>query len=108
MRFLFRLISLLALVAAVIAGTIDAIRSVAAGRTLLTSLKTAWADISPGTLEALRQAVRQDLSGQAIAAGLQFVLAQPAFAVLLVLSLVFYWAGYRRKRPAFGDHYATR
>jgi hypothetical protein len=107
MRFVFRLISLLGLVAAVIAGTIDAIRSVAAGRMLLTSLDSAWTGISPGTLDALRQAIRQDLSGQIVAAALQYVLAQPAFAVLLVLSLIFYWAGYRRKRTTFDDRYAT-
>lgn len=108
MRFLFRFISILALVAAVIAGTIDAIRSVAAGRTLLTSLGAAWTDLSPATLAALRQAIRNDVSGHALAAGLQFVLAQPAFAVLLVLSLLFYWAGYRRRRHAAGGRYALR
>lgn len=107
MRFLFRFVSLLALVVAVIAGTIDAIRSVAAGRTILTSLGAAWGDLSPATLDALRQASGRDLPGHAAASALEFVLAQPAFAVLLVVSLLFYWAGYRRRRPALGGWSAT-
>ena len=49
-RFILRAISLVALVVAVMAGTIDAIQSVSASEPVLTPLAVAWSTASPDTI----------------------------------------------------------
>ncbi|HET7412667.1 MAG TPA: hypothetical protein VFJ18_08390 [Pararhizobium sp.] len=97
MRFLFRFLSFIALVAAVIAGTIDAIRSVAAGQVSLTSFSAAWAEVSARSLGHLETLIAADVPspGNEI---FTWLIAQPAFAVLLCLSFVLYCIGFRRRR----------
>lgn len=97
MRFLLRLLSLLVLVLAVIAGVVDAVQSIAAERVVMTSLGVAWADVSATTLEALRGWLAAAAPPSAIGA-LEFVLDQPASLALPALSLLLYILGYRRRR----------
>lgn len=100
MRFVARVVSMIFLVFAVIAGLVDAIQSVAAGQPILTQLMEAWSSNSPETLELVGGLFQTYLPAWAWDPGALWVLAQPAFAVFLVVSLVFYLAGHRRARPA--------
>jgi hypothetical protein len=100
MRFIARVVSLILLVIAVIAGLVDAIQSVAARRPVLTPLLDAWTQTSPDTLVLFADVFAAYLPSWIWDAGVLWVLAQPAFAVFLALSLLFYIAGYRRAKPA--------
>ena len=100
MRFVARVFSLIFLVFAVIAGMVDAIQSVAAEKLVMTSLMESWSSNSPDTLMLLEDAAATYLPAWVWDPGALWVLAQPAFAVFLLLSLVFYLVGYRRTRPA--------
>ncbi|WP_454853282.1 hypothetical protein [Rhizobium binxianense] len=96
MRFLLRLASLVALAAAVIAGTIDSIQSVAASAVVMTPMADAWQDLSPSTLSALQSSVSYYVHPRFYAFVSQWLLLQPAFAVFLVLSLLLWMIGYRK------------
>ncbi|MEP3437734.1 MAG: hypothetical protein ABJN75_13275 [Hoeflea sp.] len=100
MRFVVRVLSMVFLVFAVIAGLVDAIQSVAAGQPVLTPLIDTWSGNSPDTLAQFEGLFTAHLPSWVWDPGVTWVLAQPAFAVFLVLSLIFYLAGYRRARPA--------
>ncbi|WP_412050815.1 MULTISPECIES: hypothetical protein [unclassified Hoeflea] len=100
MRFVARVLSLLLLVVAVIAGLVDAIQSVAANRPVLTPLIEAWTATSPDTLALLSDLFADRLPGWAWDPAALWVLGQPAFAVFLALSLIFYLIGYRRPKAA--------
>jgi hypothetical protein len=101
MRFLLRLASLVALAAAVIAGTIDSIQSVAASAVVMTPMADAWQDLSPSTLSALQSSVSYYVHPRFYAFVFQWLLLQPAFAVFLVLSLLLWMIGYK-KPPVAG------
>ncbi|MGE7370199.1 hypothetical protein ACQKKX_14195 [Neorhizobium sp. NPDC001467] len=98
MSLFFHFFALLALVAAIAAGTVDAIQSVASSSVMLASLGDLWIGISPGTLVAAEDATQRYIHPQVWLQGAAFVLAQPACAVFLVLSLTLWIAGYRRPR----------
>jgi hypothetical protein len=100
MRFVARVLSLIFLVFAVLAGLVDAIQSVSAGELVLTPLMEAWTVNSPDTLAFLQDLLARYLAAPAWAAGGRWVLEQPASAVFLLFSLLFYLAGYRRSKPA--------
>jgi hypothetical protein len=100
MRFVARVLSLIFLVFAVLAGLVDAIQSVSAGKLVLLPLIDAWTVNSPDTLAFLQDLVAQYLPAPAWDAGVQWILEQPASAVFLLFSLLFYLAGYRRTKPA--------
>jgi len=100
MRFFARVLSLIFLVFAVLAGLVDAIQSVAADQLVLTPLIDMWSLNSPETLAFMQALVVQYFPQQIWDAGVIPVLEQPASAILLVLSLLFYLAGYRRRKPA--------
>jgi hypothetical protein len=59
-----------------------------------------WSAGSPDTLDFVEGLVAEYLPGPAWDTGLAWVLAQPASAVFLAVSLLFYLAGYRRAKPA--------
>lgn len=96
-RFIFRLLALIALVAAVIVGTIDATRSVAADAVLLTPFGVSWSSVSAGSLARLHGLLTADLPPPAVAA-FDWLLAQPAVAVLLAMALLLHLPGHRRRR----------
>ncbi|WP_408015691.1 hypothetical protein [Rhizobium alarense] len=96
MRFFLRFLSAVALVVAVMAGTIDAIQSIAANELVLTPLAVAWASASPETIAYVADTIMNRLHPHVWNYGAMWVLAQPAFAVLLALSLFFWVIAYRR------------
>jgi hypothetical protein len=93
--------SFVSLVVAILVGTLDAIQSVSSSRVVLTSLGNAWLNLDPESLTlaefSANDVVRTDIWRPLVAP----LLAQPACLVLLVLSLIFWLAGYR-KRPFAG------
>lgn len=99
MSLIFHFFSLLALVAAIAAGTVDAIQSVASSSTMLASLGDLWIAISPATLVAAEDLVELHIHPEAWQQGAAFLLTQPACAVFLVLALILWIAGYRRPKP---------
>lgn len=102
MRLFFRIVSFFCLMAAVILGVFDAIGSVAASGPILTSLRQVWTQIAPDALAAAENAAVVSVPLAAwISPAFAWVLAQPAFGVLLALSLLAWVAGYR-KQPAAG------
>lgn len=100
MRFVLRLISLFFLVIAVITGVVDAIQTVAAGGFAPTILGEAWREFSPDTLALARSTVLHYTHPYLWDPIIQWVLSQPAAAVFLALSLIFYLLGHRRRKPA--------
>ncbi|CDN56639.1 Hypothetical protein RG1141_CH43270 [Neorhizobium galegae bv. officinalis bv. officinalis str. HAMBI 1141] len=104
-RFVFHLLSGLALVAAIVAGTLDAIQSVSASSVVLTSLGNAWLNLDPESL-ALTEITATTYLGQDIwRPFVAPVLAQPAFAVFLGIALIFWMAGY--SRPQFAGRFSA-
>jgi hypothetical protein len=100
MRFVARVMSLIFLVVAVIAGLVDAIQSVAAHKPIFTPLIQSWNEASPATLELVADLFAGHLPLWVWDPAAIWVMAQPSFAVFLGLSLLFYLIGYRRKKPA--------
>lgn len=100
MRFILRLFSLVFLVIAVIIGVNDAIQSVAAGRAVFTILGKAWLEVSPETFNLSQEAVRDHVHPFVWDQVIGWVLTQPACAVFLAFSLLFYLLAYRRRRLA--------
>ncbi len=99
-RFILRGISLLALVVAVMAGTIDAIQSVSASEPVLTPLAVAWSTASPDTIALVADGIMRNFHPYAWDPTAMWVLSQPAFAVLLAVSLFFWVIAYKRKPVA--------
>lgn len=100
MRFFFRILSLLALIAAILAGTLDAIQSVSSSSVVLTSLGNHWLGFDVESLALAEDLVRHYIHDSVWRTAATPVLAQPAFAVFLVLALIFWMIGYRRPRFA--------
>ncbi|KQS65571.1 hypothetical protein ASG39_10280 [Rhizobium sp. Leaf371] len=98
MAILFRLLSGLALIAAIVAGTVDAIRSVAETAVVVTPLGIAVASVSASWLEAVEALERPGGDFAMLQPVVRWCLQQPAFAVFLSLALLFWMAGYRRTR----------
>lgn len=94
MRFCFRVLALFALAVAVVLAVIDATRSVAASRLVMTPLAESWRNAAPETLETARGALGAWWWDTLAAA----VLAQPGFVVFAVLALVLYAIGHRPRR----------
>lgn len=101
MRFLLRLASAVALFAAVLAGVVDAIQSVAASELVMTSLGDDLGVLGADTASWIQFAERSDTAPTIWHLILHWVLMQPAFAVLALLALILWMAGYK-KRPAAG------
>ncbi|MBX4889379.1 MULTISPECIES: hypothetical protein [Rhizobium] len=96
MRFLLRLASLVALAAAVIAGTIDSIQSVAASAVVMTPMSDAWQDVSPETLTSLQSALSYYIHPRFYAFIFHWLMLQPAFAVFLAIALLLWMIGYKK------------
>ncbi|MEB2844974.1 hypothetical protein GAO09_02200 [Rhizobiales bacterium RZME27] len=99
MSLIFHFLSLLTLVAAIGAGTLDSIQSVASSSVSLASMGDLWIALSPGTLVAAEDMVERYIHADAWQQGAAFLLTQPACAVFLVMALVLWIAGYRRPKP---------
>lgn len=99
-KFLCRLLSLVALVMAVAAGTMDSIESVSSSEVVLTSVSTAWVELDEARYQLVENAARTHLPPWIWEAVRMWVLPQPAFAALLLLSLLLWMIGYKRPNPA--------
>lgn len=99
-RFLFRVLSLLALCVGVVLGVIDAIASVSASQIIMTPLSVAWIGLHPGSLMTLEELVVTRLGDGAWLALRDVVLPQPASGAMLVVSLLFWMIGYKKPSPA--------
>lgn len=95
MAILFRLASVLALFVAILAGTVDAVRSVSETAVVMTPLGIAVASISPSGLELIEALERPDGNVAMLQPVVRWFLQQPAFAVFLIAALLFWMAGYR-------------
>jgi hypothetical protein len=101
MRLFLRFASFLALTVAVFAGTIDSIQSVAASAPVMTPLANGIEVLGPEAAGWVQSLQRTDAGPAFWLTALHWLFKQPAFAVLLVLALIFWIAGYKKK-PAAG------
>lgn len=100
-RFVFRLAAAFALSVAVIMAVLDATRTVAVSRLVMTPLDTSWATASPSTLAATESFVR-DRTGPAFWDSFVLpVLNLPGFAIFAVLAFLLYAVGHRRRPGRF-------
>lgn len=97
--FVFHTLSALALLAAIVAGTLDAIQSVSVSSLTLSSLGNAWLNLDPESLTLAEIWADTYLGPDVWRPFIAPALAQPACAVFLAISLIFWMAGYQRPRP---------
>ncbi|HVW57127.1 MAG TPA: hypothetical protein VHC00_15725 [Rhizobiaceae bacterium] len=96
-RFALRTLSVIALAVATILAVLDATRSIAASKLVLTPLGQSWSDIAPSSLAAAKQAAMTHAPWlwDPVVIG---ILALPGFLVFLVLALVLQALGSKPKR----------
>lgn len=97
-KAVFRFISFVFLAAAVGVGVLDSIRSVSTSSVDLLSAQDAWVKFFPASLAMAEGLVAHYIHPEAwrwVANGLSAV---PAFAILLGLSLLFWMAGYKKRK----------
>ncbi|WP_237681716.1 hypothetical protein [Agrobacterium vitis] len=99
-RALLRILSFIMLVLAIVAGTTDAIESVASSDVVTTGFGSLWADIGPASLAVVKQAITAHISSDALQLADRGILQQPAFAVFLTVALLLWIAGYKRRSSA--------
>jgi hypothetical protein len=100
-RASFHFLSLVALAAAIFAGTLDSIQFVSSSDLAMMSLGNAWLNLDPESLTLAEIAANDYISADIWRPFVAPLLAQPASAVFLVLALLFWMIGYR-KRPFAG------
>ncbi|GAA4126926.1 hypothetical protein ACFFTN_02895 [Aminobacter aganoensis] len=100
-RFVFRLAAAIALSVAVIMAVLDATRTVAVSRLVMTPLDTSWQTASPSTLAATETFVRDKTGPVLWDAAIVPVLNLPGFAVFAVLAFLLYAIGHRRRPGRF-------
>ena len=101
MRFLLRFLSLLFLVAATIAGVLDSIQSVASETVVVMPFGAAIFSVNPDILAAAETYSLAHLPPYVWNGFAEWLLLQPAFAVFLSLSFLFWVLAYKRE-PAAG------
>jgi CubicO group peptidase (beta-lactamase class C family) len=96
-RFVFRVLASVALAVAVILAVLDATRSVAMSKLVLTPLGESWSAVSPDTLDQARAAVesRWPFLWDTVAV---WLLAMPGVAVFALLAFLLYAVGHRPER----------
>jgi hypothetical protein len=104
-RFLCRVGAFLALMAAIVLGTLDSIQSVSASSVVLTSLGNAWLNLDPEGLTLAEMAADNYISADIWRPYIAPLLAQPAFAIFLVIALAFWILGY--KKPHFAGRFSA-
>jgi hypothetical protein len=104
-RSVFRLLSLVALIAAIMAGTLDSIQSVSSSTVAITSLGNHWQSLDVASLAMAEAAVGHYIHPDMWRWVMVPILAQPAFAVFLALALLFWMIGYRR--PKFAGRFSA-
>jgi hypothetical protein len=104
-RLALRMMSLLLLCVGTIVAAVDSIASVSASRMILTPLASLWNDVSPASLQTLREMLETRFGSAAWSVFDDMLLPQPAFVVLFALSLLFWMAGY--KKPSLAGRFAA-
>ena len=100
MRFLLRFLSLLFLVAAVMAGIIDSIQSVASEAVVIMPFGAAIFSVNPDILAAAETYALTSLPPFVWNGIAEWLLLQPAFAVFLFLSFLFWVLAFKREPMA--------
>jgi hypothetical protein len=98
LRFLFRMLGMIALAVAVIMMVVDATRTIAAGAFVATPLIESWQAVSPQTLSSFRALVEAGIGPAVWEALSAYLLALPGFAVFTALALLFFFFGRRPDR----------
>jgi hypothetical protein len=98
MGFFFRVLSFLALMAAILSGTVDAVRSVSEAALVMTPLGTAIGSVSVSGLDFIEGLERPGGRFDAFLPAFRWFLSQPAFGVFLIAALLLWMLGYRSKR----------
>ena len=101
MRALLRILSFFVLVAAVLVAVFDCVQSFAAGSMILTPLRMTWATLNVASADAVENYLRGLFSAANWINSIDWIFSQPAMIDLLVLSLLFWILGYK-KRPLAG------
>lgn len=96
MRFLLRFVSLVSLAAATIAGTLDSIQSVAASKVLITSFADGWKELHASSFDKWYPYLSHPDQPHFYDSAARWLLVQPAFAVLLAVSLLLWVIAYRK------------
>ena len=97
-RFLFRLMATVSLAVAVVMAVLDATRTIAVSRLVLTPLGESWASVSPSTLEVAQSFVVEKMHPLVWNPVMTFILAQPGFVVFGVLAFLLYAIGHKPER----------
>lgn len=97
-RFLFRLMATVSLAVAVIMAVLDATRTIAVSRLVLTPLGESWASVSPSTLEETQSFILEKIHPLVWNPVMTFILGQPGFAVFGVLAFLLYAIGHKPER----------
>ncbi|MGF7008345.1 hypothetical protein [Aminobacter sp. BE322] len=100
-RFVFRLAAAIALSVAVIMAVLDATRTVAVSRLVMTPLDTSWSTASPSTFAATEGFVRDKAGPAAWDAVVVPLLDLPGFAIFAAIAFLLYAVGHRRRPGRF-------
>ena len=100
MRMLLRFLSVLSLIAAVVAGVADTVQSFAADLPVMTPGLTLMQFALPGAYERIENYAATLPSGATLARWFELAMSQPAFGLLLALSLLFWIVAYKKPKPA--------
>lgn len=99
LRLILRAIGLWILAGAFVAAVVDGMKSIAASTLVTTSARTAWSELAPSTLGALRGMVESHIGAAAWQSVDLTVLALPTWAVLGVLGAGLIVLGRPRPKP---------
>ncbi|MEQ1941472.1 hypothetical protein ABMA32_03515 [Mesorhizobium sp. VNQ89] len=97
-RFLFRLMATFSLAVAVIMAVLDATRTIAVSRLVLTPLGESWASVSPSTLEETQSFIVEKMHPLVWNPVMVFILGQPGFLVFGLLAFLLYAIGHKPER----------
>jgi len=106
LKGIFRIVSLVCLAVALVAGVLDLTRSIADSGLVLTPLHVDWARFSAGSLDATRSLIEQYLHPYLWDPVFTTLLRAPTWAVFALLSLVFGLAA-RRNRRRWQENFET-
>jgi hypothetical protein len=99
LRLIARTLGLWTVAGAFIAAVIDGMRSIAASQVVITSAFSAWSELAPSSLGALRGVVEGRIGAAAWTATTGSLLALPAWALLALVGALLIALGRKRAAP---------